>query len=121
MKMTVPSGLVEPDSDTLEALREGMDPAFSEDKLQGILIHANQVRVRRFFPLLDTLMETNLINTPLRMAHFLAQLGHESGELRYSEEIASGEAYEGRSDLGKPNLAMGNTHRHALALGRRLA
>lgn len=100
MQMTVPSGLVEPDSDTLEALREGMDPAFSEDKLQGIFIHANQVRVRRYFPLLDTLMETNLINTPLRMAHFLAQLGHESGELRYSEEIASGEAYEGRTDLG---------------------
>lgn len=100
MQMTVPSGLVEPDSDTLEALREGMDPAFSEDKLQGVFIHANQVRVRRYFPLLDTLMETNLINTPLRMAHFLAQLGHESGELRYSEEIASGEAYEGRTDLG---------------------
>lgn len=40
------------------------------------------------------------INTPLRAAAFLAQLAHESGELRYMEEIASGAAYEGRHDLG---------------------
>jgi len=38
--------------------------------------------------------------TPLRKCHFLAQIGHESGELRYREEIASGSAYEGRRDLG---------------------
>jgi putative chitinase len=31
---------------------------------------------------------------------FLAQLAHESGQLRYFEEIASGAAYEGRTDLG---------------------
>ena len=40
------------------------------------------------------------IDTPLRRAHFLAQIGHESGELRFTAEIASGEAYEGRRDLG---------------------
>ncbi len=39
-------------------------------------------------------------NTPLRMAHFLAQIAHESMSLRYTEEIASGKAYEGRKDLG---------------------
>ena len=39
-------------------------------------------------------------NTPLRMAHFLAQIAHESACLRYTEEIASGSAYEGRKDLG---------------------
>lgn len=31
---------------------------------------------------------------------FLAQVGHESGQLRYTEELASGKAYEGRVDLG---------------------
>lgn len=36
----------------------------------------------------------------VRAAHFLAQLGHESVSLRYTEEIASGSAYEGRADLG---------------------
>ncbi len=45
-------------------------------------------------------MANRAIDSPLRQAHFLAQIGHESGELRFREEIASGEAYEGRADLG---------------------
>ena len=40
------------------------------------------------------------ISTPLRLAYFLGQCGEESGGLRYPLEIASGSAYEGRSDLG---------------------
>ena len=40
------------------------------------------------------------INTPLRWAHFIAQVAHESGEFKYTEEIASGANYEGRKDLG---------------------
>jgi putative chitinase len=45
-------------------------------------------------------MREYAINTPKRQAAFLAQLAHESGELRYMEELASGEAYEGRKELG---------------------
>lgn len=40
------------------------------------------------------------IDTAERVAAWLAQLAHESGQLRYVREIASGEAYEGRKDLG---------------------
>lgn len=40
------------------------------------------------------------INTPARQLCFLAQVGHESGGLFYTEELASGKAYEGRKDLG---------------------
>lgn len=40
------------------------------------------------------------IDTPLRMCHYLAQILHESGEFKYTLEIASGKAYEGRKDLG---------------------
>ena len=40
------------------------------------------------------------INTPARLAAFLAQLAHESGALKYMAELASGDAYEGRADLG---------------------
>jgi predicted chitinase len=46
------------------------------------------------------------IESDLRVAHFLAQIGHESGELRWIEELASGAAYEGRRDLG--NLRAGD-------------
>ena len=41
-----------------------------------------------------------IMASSLRLAHFLAQLVHESGSFRYMEEIASGQAYEGRADLG---------------------
>lgn len=40
------------------------------------------------------------IDTPLRQASFLAQVAHESGQLLWLRELASGAAYEGRSDLG---------------------
>ena len=46
------------------------------------------------------------LNTPLRMAHFLAQAAHESAHFRTLEEFASGSAYEGRRDLG--NLTKGD-------------
>ena len=41
-----------------------------------------------------------ILNTGLRLAHFMGQCSHESGGFRYMEEIASGAAYEGRADLG---------------------
>lgn len=45
-------------------------------------------------------VECGIMDSPLRLAHFMAQLMHESGNFRYMEEIASGAAYEGRKDLG---------------------
>jgi len=40
------------------------------------------------------------INTRLRWAQFIATLVHESGAFRYVEELASGDAYDTRTDLG---------------------
>lgn len=45
------------------------------------------------------------IDSPKRIAHYLAQVFHESGALRYVEEIASGAAY----DTGAKAKALGNT------------
>jgi putative chitinase len=50
-------------------------------------------------PLNETINRYN-INTPLRLAAFIAQIAHESGSLHYVEELASGSAYEYRRDLG---------------------
>jgi putative chitinase len=57
-------------------------------------------RVERFIEPLNLAMQEFEIDTPQRMRMFLAQIGHESGELRYVRELASGEAYEHRIDLG---------------------
>ncbi|WP_273792394.1 peptidoglycan-binding protein [Brucella anthropi] len=51
-------------------------------------------------PLLPELLERFEVTTPLRIAHFLAQLAHESDGFCANEEYASGAAYEGRHDLG---------------------
>lgn len=51
------------------------------------------------------------IDTPERLAAFLAQIGHESGSLRYVREIADGSAYEGRKDLGNVNPGDGTRYR----------
>lgn len=48
---------------------------------------------------------------PLRFAHFFAQLIHESGGFRYMEEIASGQAYEGRADLGNTEAGDGRRYK----------
>ena len=62
--------------------------------------YAKLEQVYLYAPILEKKMAQYGIDTPLRVAHFLAQIAHESGSLRYVQEIASGMAYEGRSDLG---------------------
>lgn len=57
-------------------------------------------RADLFLPFLNAAMAEFDIDTPKRVAAFLSQVGHESGQLRYLKELASGAAYEGRKDLG---------------------
>lgn len=60
----------------------------------------NQKVVEGLSKHLPAAMEEYEINTNLRIAHFLAQLAHESDHFRTMREYASGKAYEGRKDLG---------------------
>lgn len=60
-----------------------------------------KLRADKYLSYLNSaMMEFAISLDPVRMAHFLAQVAHESGELRYVKELASGKAYEGRKDLG---------------------
>jgi len=62
--------------------------------------NTSKLRAALFVEPLNQTFQRFGADTPQRIRYFLAQIGHESGELRYTEEIASGRAYEGRLDLG---------------------
>jgi putative chitinase len=65
----------------------------SLDKLKG---HVPQGVIDE----LSKIAESFGITNNLRLVHFLAQCAHESGNWKWSTELASGKAYEGRKDLG---------------------
>jgi len=100
VKLTRPDGRVDPGGRTLSALQSGIPAGFSKEKLRGIMPRATSKNIATYFPHLVISMKKRGITTPLRQAHFLAQIAHESASFRYTEEIASGAAYEGRKDLG---------------------
>ena len=68
--------------------------------LKAAMPQASEHNVLRFVPALVTTMTHYSITGTLRVAHFLAQVAQESGQLAFTEELASGAAYEGRADLG---------------------
>ena len=72
----------------------------TEQQLKSIMPNASMTRIRKYLSYLNQAMLEFGIITPLRKAHFIAQVAHESGEMRYTKELASGKAYEGRKDLG---------------------
>jgi putative chitinase len=76
-----------------------------EEKLKAIAPGITDDKVTLYVPLLNKWMPYYSINTKLRQAAFLAQILHESGCFRYTEEIASGEKY----DTGKLAEKLGNT------------
>lgn len=62
--------------------------------------HARAADIEKYWPYAIEVLTRYDITNKRRVAAFFAQICHESGSLRYNHEIASGEAYEGRKDLG---------------------
>jgi putative chitinase len=69
------------------------------DQINQIMPFARS-RAAKFLDGINAAMDEFGIDTPARQASFIAQVGHESGQLQYVRELASGSAYEGRKDLG---------------------
>ncbi|WP_408003138.1 glycoside hydrolase family 19 protein [Pseudomonas prosekii] len=61
-----------------------------------------------FISALNTAMSHRNINTPKRIAAFLAQVGHESGQLQYVRELGS-DQYLSKYDTGSLAARLGNT------------
>jgi predicted chitinase len=72
------------------------DPEVLYRSMRGL----DRERARLYAPHINAAMLRGEITTLRRAQYFIAQLAHESVDLRYFEEIASGAAYEGRRDLG---------------------
>ena len=75
---------------------------------------ATQGNAERWLPHIASACALYDINTPARMAAFLAQIGHESGRGRYTRELwgptPAQARYEGRKDLG--NVRAGDGKRY---------
>jgi predicted chitinase len=97
---TEPDSIVKPGDASLLALCKALPEALTSPWLALTWLSAAEAEIALFSPAIVAAMQKYEINTPLRQAHFLAQIGHESGELRFRTELASGAAYEGRRDLG---------------------
>ncbi len=94
------------------------EPLLTAAQLSAVMPNAGG-RADVFAPILADVLLFRQISTPARIAAFLAQVGHESGQLRYVRELwgptPAQRGYEGRSDLG--NTQPGDGKRY---LGRGL-
>jgi predicted chitinase len=82
------------------------------ENLKQIMPNLTPQKRALYLPFLNRVMEEYGISNPFRCAHFLAQLAHESGELRYMEEIWGPTPAQNRYE--PPSLLaekLGNTER----------
>ena len=81
-------------------------------QLQAIMPKLDAGRADTVSKALTAAMKEFDITTPKRQAAFLAQVAHESGQLRYLEESFSNlDAYEHRADLGNTKAGDGRKYK----------
>lgn len=81
------------------------------EDLKAICKFTPATRLELFVEPLNATFAEFDIDTPARQAAFLAQAAHETGGFVYMRELASGEAYEGRKDLGNTQPGWGATYK----------
>ncbi|EUB71974.1 glycoside hydrolase family 19 [Pseudomonas sp. GM41(2012)] len=79
----------------------------TQQQLQIVMPNARS-QAGVFISALNTAMSHRNINTPKRIAAFLAQVGHESGQLQYVLELG-GAQYLSKYDTGALAVRLGNT------------
>lgn len=100
MKLPSSDSLIVPRDTTMAALLKALPAGATKEKLSIVMPQAQPAKIDRYYEPLRTAMAKYDIVSPIRAAHFLAQIAHETMSLLFAEEIASGAAYEGRTDLG---------------------
>lgn len=74
-------------------------------QIKQIVPFAGIANINKMLNPLNEVLAKFKIDTPIRMAHFISQLAHESGSFNYVKEIASGVSY----DTGRLAAKLGNT------------
>lgn len=80
-------------------------------QLKSIMKNASQKNILTYVPLLNKYMKEFEINTRLRVVYFLATIAVESGELKYTKELADGSAYEFKKSLGNTTFGDGKKYK----------
>lgn len=96
---------------TIDAAWQQQQGGITVDQLRKIMPTLSAAKAAEYLPLLNAAMAEAQINTPQRQAAFLAQIAHESSELKFFEELASGKEYEGRRDLGNTHPGDGERYK----------
>lgn len=100
--------MTQPQRQATHAQGERVNHHLTINQLIAIMPKA-RTQARLFIHELNEAMFEFGINNLNRRAAFLAQVAHESGQLRYLSELGNGSQYEGRKDLG--NFSPGDGER----------
>ena len=82
-----------------------------EKEFEELTPQISRTRRAQILPPLLKALEFAEITSKLREAHAMAQFLHESGGFQFKREIASGQAYEGRRDLGNTQPGDGRRYK----------